>query len=242
MLLDCHLCELVQEYVQEQDQYQAQKQAFDHPVLSLQLRTVTLQTNQHEKRILFSHVRALLREWEKIAEDRLQNCKNELPKDCKRIFTDENVKGSYSLMSIRIDEELKEFDKPSKHRRSLLIVTDSSQRIQAIATTVEKRASFYVESLVSAPWNSRMFGKNAPEHEAIRVKGTATAVMRYIYEQAQVKGKSKVLLQPTLSSRSFYADKLQMSFNTRAAEFSFQVTETLPDSLKSALQLQSSSQ
>ncbi len=103
---------------------------------------------------------------------------------------------------------------------SIFMLTDSSDRIQALAAVMQEVDRLFVETLLSAAWNVPLpESYNNPEDQQKIVKGAGTTMMLHIYECARKKNLAKVALISTLASSSFYANHLKMQPGTGPLSF-----------------------
>jgi hypothetical protein len=158
---------------------------------------------------IFEKIKEVLPLWENVARMRYQQLERTRPDDYAELFHDSGVMTSYGNLSQRLGAEISNFHE----RYAVLILQDESGCIQAIASVAKRVESLYVSTLLSAPWNTKMHGKNSPENQVKAVKGAGTALIAHICLLAHEEGKSKIELQPTDNSVTFYEDRLKMKFH-----------------------------
>jgi hypothetical protein len=190
--------------------------AVPKPQHSFGLRIVTVLTEQNKKMKLLEEIHQTIGKWREAIKARATVSQLKAASSSNFSFKeialeDKEAADSYNSLIANVELDVKILKSgQGGHLRSLLVLHDSTKRIQAIASVNERTQSVYVDTLMSAAWNVPMQGSNTEEHQAYVVKGAGTTLMRQVYELARARGKARVELTPLDSAIGFYDDHLKM--------------------------------
>lgn len=208
------------------------------------LTVTSISTEESKRRIILTAISNTVNDWQTIIKNRFINTQKTNPSwgNSDSLETDDNliedsvIIQKYHYLKEKIEHDISAIKVKSKNNYYLMILTDSEQRIQGVASVRIKTNLLFVNVLMTAPWNVPLYSANAPEHKDLVVKGVGTTLMRQIYELAKINKKPTIELNPVPSSLSFYVDHLKMTLSQRRDKVSYVVSE---DQIPKALEVES---
>ncbi len=206
------------------------------------MRIVTAATEQNTKSAVIKEIQQVMSTWctaISAREEKSKKLVSSYPGEfsySEMAQEDKDVVVTYGMLISSMAADLDIVSQGISNTRTLLVLHDGKQRIQAIAPVEERVNSLYIDTLLSAAWNIPMNGNNTKAYRECVVKGAGTTLMRQIYELAKMRKKEKIELTPARSSEGFYDSHLHMKRKLGSVIRYFDVKA---DSIPAALQVTS---
>jgi hypothetical protein len=120
----------------------------------------------------------------------------------------------------------------TKEKVIITMLVDDGREIQAIAVTSLKNNELYVNVLLSAPWNVKLFSQVPAPHDTMAVQKAGMTTIRALYQLANLEKAQVLRLKPLQNSYTFYKDACDM-LETEEGEFYYNITpDAVPNKLK----------
>ncbi len=184
-------------------------------------------------------IKKTLKDWKDIANDRLGSSRELYSTDDpSKVTEDRKTVDQYKELLTNVSMYLDSFinQKQESTARKILFLTKDTH-IQAIGC-VSLKEHLYVNILISAPTNIRMYGKIQEQHKHVYGKGAGTALMYSIYKLTQKLEIPKIKLTPLEGSHSFYKDQIGMKevqptegSKDKTSHFELSVSSKVPEQL-----------